>query len=605
MQSIFRFLAFLSLPFLLISGCRQSGKSLRAGLDPLPRVVTMENHTESYRVWEKANVRNRVVVHIDTHIDLNWMPEKDYRAVNSAKSSSDFQNCSIQPGQFYEPGKRVLHVGNWLYPALRSGMAASLYWVVPDSAVHSARWLRDLKTGMRLHFTNVNPREIESFHIRDSVITGRLFGIPVTILPLNRLPIFNEPVLLDIDLDYFQFDSALLLNRLPTPQKSIRRFVKVLRKKKVASDLVTVCYSVEQGYLDFKNRDLGDSLRNALTMVERDSSAIVLKNSVTSEPSANQLTLFQADARFYDQNYEEASRLYRDVIQRNPKSIKPYLNLAECDLNLGKPKDALQALKSIEPKAAGFPQFWKIMGDSHVASLNNSKAVRDYRKALALNPENGRLWEKLGLMFKRLNQFRKAETAFLNGIRFRPYAIDIQLQLYLLYKQLRFREKARNCLIQILETDPADFEAWAELGRMYQANHQPESAQKAFRRALQIRPSEPSVLTALGRILLRQKSYAAAQQLFLQALESDPDNPALKGNLGVVLLRTKQFSAAENIFQQILTIDPRNALAWYNLAMALTLQGKKHEAKKSIQKAVLFGGEKFRKLARRNPLFQR
>jgi len=591
------------LPFLLLAGCQQSKKNLRVGIAPLPRVVTMENHYESFWVWKKASVRNRVAVHIDTHIDLNWMPEKDDRAVMRANEPSDFQAVSIRPGQFYKPGKRVLHVGNWLYPALRSGMVKELYWVVPDSTVHSAQWLQALKTGMRLHFTNVNPREIESFHIRDSVIVGHLFGIPATILPLSQLPIFDEPVLLDVDLDYFQFDSALWLNRLPAPRKSVRWLVEVLAKKKVASDLVTICYSVEQGYLDYTNRNLGDSLRKALTFSQGDSSSNFSPDSAESKASTNQLKLFQADARFYDQNYRQASELYRAVIRNTPGNPKPYFNLAECDLNLGKPQKALQALKSIETKASQFPQLWEKMGDSHLALSNFPQAVQDYRNALIRDPENGRLWEKLGRTFERLNDFRKAEMAFQEGIRFWPYASNIRMELYSLYKHLRIPDKARNCLIQILEIDPSHFEIWAELGRTYQAEHQPELAKKAFQRALQIRPSEPTVLTALGEILIHEKDYASAEPLFLRAIESDPKNLDLKGNLGVLLLRTKQWPAAENIFRQILASDPGNALAWYNLALALSLQGKTREARKSIEKAIAFGGEKFRKLARKNPWF--
>lgn len=604
MLLFFRFLAFLSIPLLLLTGCQRSEKSLRVGIDPLPRVVTMENHYESLWAWKKASVRNRIAVHIDTHIDLNWMPEKDNRVIMRANNSSDFQAVSIRPGQFYEPGKRVLHVGNWLYPALGTGMVRELYWVVPDSSVHSARWLKALKTGMRLHFTNVNPQEIESFHIRDSTIVGHLFGIPVTILPLNRLPVFNEPVLLDIDLDYFQFDSALWLNRLPAPKQSVSEFVTVLKNKKITSDLVTVCYSVEQGYLDFKNRTLGDSLRGILT-TGKNAYLILPGDSAMRQISVNDRKLFRADAHFYDRNYRKAADLYREFIRHRPARLMPYFNLAECELNLGQPGEALQRLNSIKTKASQFSQFCGKMGDAHFALFDFRQAVQDYRKALALDSENGRLWEKLGLTFERLNDFRQAKMAFQKGIRFWPYAPHIRMELYSLYKHLGLPDRARNCLVQILETDPADFNAWMELGRIYRAEQQPELAKKAFQRALQIRPLETTVLTALGEILIQDKDYASAESLFLRAIEIDPKNLDLKGNLGVLLLRTKKWPAAENIFRQILTGDPENALAWYNLALALSLQGKNNDAKKAIQKSIAFGGEKFRKLARNNPLFSK
>ena len=472
MSSIFRIVAFAALLLPLLTSCQQSSKNIRVGVDPLPPVVAMENHYGSFWAWKKASVRNRIVVHVDTHIDLNWMPEKDVRAVLQAADSSELRAVSIRPGQFYEPGKRVLHVGNWLYPALRSGMVKKLYWVVPDRSVCSPQWLRALKIGMRLHFTNVNPREIESFHIQSSVIEGELFGIPITILPLSELPLFTKPILLDIDLDYFQFDSALLLNRLPSPQKSVRQFVKILMKKKVASDLVTLCYSVEQGYLDFKNRSLGDSLLKALAVPSGALSSDFLQKSIKAKFSVEQLNQFQADAHFYDQEYQKAFELYRAIIRRRPEALKARFNLAECELMLGRPQNALRTLQAIEKNVSQFPRFWEKMGDCHEASEEYLKAVQDYRKALALDPQNGRLWKKLGLMWERLNDFQKAEIALKTGIRTWPFETDIRIELYLLYKRLHLANSARTCLIELLQVDPKHLGAQAELARISKVERQ-------------------------------------------------------------------------------------------------------------------------------------
>jgi hypothetical protein len=39
-------------------------------------IQLMENHDEAYRVWRRAGVRDRVLVHIDAHDDVVWAADE-------------------------------------------------------------------------------------------------------------------------------------------------------------------------------------------------------------------------------------------------------------------------------------------------------------------------------------------------------------------------------------------------------------------------------------------------------------------------------------------------------------------------------------------------
>ena len=45
------------------------------GIDPVERVFVMENHDEAYHIWRRANVKDRILVHIDAHHDMWWIPD--------------------------------------------------------------------------------------------------------------------------------------------------------------------------------------------------------------------------------------------------------------------------------------------------------------------------------------------------------------------------------------------------------------------------------------------------------------------------------------------------------------------------------------------------
>ncbi len=47
------------------------------GADPIEQIVMMENHDDAYHAWKKAGFRDRIVIHVDAHIDFGWIAERD------------------------------------------------------------------------------------------------------------------------------------------------------------------------------------------------------------------------------------------------------------------------------------------------------------------------------------------------------------------------------------------------------------------------------------------------------------------------------------------------------------------------------------------------
>ena len=54
---------------------RAEGRAPRVGRDPVPAVHLIENHSSALLLWRRAGVRNRILVHLDGHADLDWLPD--------------------------------------------------------------------------------------------------------------------------------------------------------------------------------------------------------------------------------------------------------------------------------------------------------------------------------------------------------------------------------------------------------------------------------------------------------------------------------------------------------------------------------------------------
>ena len=70
----------------------------------------VEDHHEAYHYWKKLGIKDKIVIHIDAHIDFDWMEDST-----------------------------PLNVGNYLYKAIKEGMIRELYWVVPSPIWHNPK----------------------------------------------------------------------------------------------------------------------------------------------------------------------------------------------------------------------------------------------------------------------------------------------------------------------------------------------------------------------------------------------------------------------------------------------------------------------------------
>ncbi len=67
------------------------------GADPIEQIVMMENHDDAYHAWKKAGFRDRIVIHVDAHIDFGWFPEKDPEELLELQSLRDLKNNRLGP----------------------------------------------------------------------------------------------------------------------------------------------------------------------------------------------------------------------------------------------------------------------------------------------------------------------------------------------------------------------------------------------------------------------------------------------------------------------------------------------------------------------------
>jgi tetratricopeptide (TPR) repeat protein len=554
------------------------------GLEPLSEVSLFENHYETYLHWLRTNQHERIVLHFDTHVDLDWMREKDLQSLLQAPTPEMARKFVQSPFGYYIPEQKVMHVGNWLYAAYKKNMIRQLVWVVPDSVLLDQDWLEKFQTGLRLHQRNITEDEIKSFQINDHTIAGQLYGLPITICRLGDVPSFSEPILLDIDIDYFSFDSAIWLNRLQEPRRWPEDLIRTLREKNLKTDQVTISSSVQGGYTALPYKWLGEDLRYRLlagSKLSPDSLAFFsllreghhlvaqgeFEKSLAVFEQAHRLKPDQAAVLFglgmaegfagrddrANEHLRQAAALgqgYRDVLLYKAEELY-------YDKHFAKASEWYRRIDKASPQAAAHIQ--RNYAGAQQSLGNNPAAISAYQFALKINPNDVHSLRRLGDCYLAENQTGQAAMSYQQGLQFDPDSPDLH----------------------------------ERLGKYALERGDGENATTHFQAAIRVMPNAAAPHYYLAAAYKRMRYDEEATATLQKAETIDASFPAQLGNMAVMAMRNGKAKDAVGQLEILTLLYPEDATAWYNLAAANLLLNQPQPALAAIKKCIQFGGRSY------------
>jgi len=352
-------------------------------VDP-ERIHLFENHDAAYHIWRRAALNGRTLVHVDGHHDM-------WRA----------------------PGYKTINIANYISFALNDGIVKDVFWVVPDATWDTA----DGVAAIDLHAQSLAKQYLSKDRpvrlARDRVQIS-LQDTTLTITSLKGLPHLNEPVLLDIDVDYFVTE-CVCYDRMDIPAVMPwcwpAQLIEGLSEKAIVTDLVTIAYSVEGEYTPLKWKYLGDELSLRL---RRTGSPDLLEAAASIRRGATLANLGRK---------EEAETAYRKALELWPDSYAPALHLAYLYADTGamdQAKRMYQRALDLGGEATlrrsdGFGDFW---------CERYAEAERQFRLTSILDPENPFCWLGLGLVQSRRGNLSEATSFLKRAVNLAPDSVD-------------------------------------------------------------------------------------------------------------------------------------------------------------------------------------
>jgi tetratricopeptide (TPR) repeat protein len=221
-------------------------------------IVMMEDHDRAYHAWKERGVAAGTLVHVDAHIDFGWIPEADFDEISP--DGQGLRAPLLNP--FIRTRKKMVDIGNYICPAIKDGMVKKFYWIVPDESWRDRRGFGHIVNYMKglrkIKRYAGGALEVRSDHIRCGIL-----GREVIVCSLEGLERIDEPVLLDIDVD-FMLTPRIWDDLSPgrVPWISSEELFERLGAKINNVDVLTIAYSVEGGFTPLRFKYLGDELKS-------------------------------------------------------------------------------------------------------------------------------------------------------------------------------------------------------------------------------------------------------------------------------------------------------------------------------------------------------
>ncbi len=454
--------------------------------------LLMEDHCQAFGLWKQLGVSGATCVHVDAHLDVmdrGFTPEVLEKAAGCQKVD-DLANC-MSPSYLPWGG---IHCGNYLYPALKEGIVEHLVWVVPKVMVGKTPLLEFTRDELPT-WVELTLEEFDSLHLDGPRVEGVLAGRRFTLCTSDRMPeLEDRPVLLDIDVDYFQ-DSQDRIWQTPGELRS------ELGLKRV--DALTVAFSVDGGYTGLENRYLGEVLESVFldpdspfeertrAILEADQKRAEDPESYAglpqdSDPDWLKAALLLKDGLARGQSVKEAAKAAQELDERY-KVID--MNEALVHLRHGRHDRSLELLDQTsennfvravvtfqcgryEASADSWNTFLKttelsgqerayalfIRGQCLLQMDSLKAALADLEEAVKLDPDNYQYALFHGLVLQLNQDFKKAAKVWRKALSQhgeRAASLGLHLELSRLYRTMGKTALANAELARVTQKDSA------------------------------------------------------------------------------------------------------------------------------------------------------
>ena len=298
-----------------------------------------------------------------------------------------------------------------------------------------------------------------------------------------------------------------------------------------------------------------------------------------------------------EKKYEDAIKVYTEVIEIKPDSAEAYYNRARHYNLLDQEEKSMQDLnKAIE---LNYADAYNYRGWIYHDMKNYGTAIRDISKAIEIEPNNFEFYESRGIAYYfDIKNYDAAIKDLSKAIELNPKSDSSYYMRASIYHDLENYDEAVCDYVNAIEIDPDDENYYVGLGLVVGSAKSDKSVD-ALTKFIKIKHNhelkgyysdkvynEATGYSYRARVYLHQENYNAAVKDHSKAIELDPKNSWHYDDRAFFYKKIKNYDAAAKDYSKAIELDPKNRIH-YKRRAELYKEIKNYEAAiKDYKKAI-------------------
>jgi tetratricopeptide (TPR) repeat protein/S1-C subfamily serine protease len=273
-------------------------------------------------------------------------------------------------------------------------------------------------------------------------------------------------------------------------------------------------------------------------------------------------------------DYEEALAVINKAIQFAPKNANLYNEKWIVLNNLKRYQEALLAINeaiALSPRAA----FYSNRGNTYYDLKDYPKAIADYDKAIAINPEYAVAYSNRGTTYSALKDYPKAIADYDKAIAINPEDAQAYNNRGITYSDLKDYPKAIADYIKFIAINPEDAQAYYNRGALYFALKDYPNAIADYTKFIAINPKYADSYYDRGLTYNALKDYPKAIADYTKFIAIIPEYADVYINRGNTYAALKDYPKAIADYDKAIAINdkaiaiiPEYADAYYDRGLA-------------------------------------
>ena len=238
-------------------------------------------------------------------------------------------------------------------------------------------------------------------------------------------------------------------------------------------------------------------------------------------------TLQQGITALKEGKFQEAERLYCEILQTHPTHPYANHNLGITLYTLGRLKEAEASYKEAIKFKPDYAEAYYNLGVTLQKLHKLEEAEASYKKAIALKPDYAVAHNNLGITLYTLGRLKEAEASYKKAIEFKPDYIDAYYNLGLTLQKLHKLEEAEASYKKAIALKPDYAVAHNNLGNTLKDLGRLNEAEASYKKAIALKPDYRTALLNRGQILFEKGEFELSLKDFDTCNNADSRSRAL------------------------------------------------------------------------------